>query len=78
MIYALGLVSSVLISSSSVAGEVDCVNVASQAEAMLSDVSREYRADREEQTVFSPWSQGALITSVCLLLISSAWLLQFA
>ena len=54
------------------------MNVASQAEAMLSDVSREYRADREEQTVFSPWSQGALITSVCLLLISSAWLLQFA
>ena len=67
-----------LISSSSVAGEVDCVNVASQAEAMLSVVSREYGADREEQTVFSPWSQGALITSVCLLLISSAWLLQFA
>ena len=67
-----------LISSSSVAGEVDCVNVASQAEAMLSVVSREYGAHREEQTVFSPWSQGALITSVCLLLISSAWLLQFA
>ena len=54
------------------------MNVASQAEAMLSVVSRENGADSEEETVFSPWSQGALITSVCLLLIPSVWLLQFA